>query len=185
MKELLRRIQLITPFTLEFPVNTAQFVRFLQPHVAPPDLNPFGRLSGLFSPTIAPYSGVVRPDLIQLKPRPDGNPSYLPTFEGLALPTPAGTRLVGELNGASTRIVFFALFYAVVMLFFLVILITKDQNWSLPGALVFLASVLLSGFFFVGLPYILARRGMQKAAFELERNLFYFIQQPIAESKMN
>ncbi|SHK67848.1 hypothetical protein [Hymenobacter psychrotolerans] len=124
MKELLRRIRLITPFALELPVDTAQFLQRLQPHVAPPHLNPFGRLGRIFSPTVAPYCGVVRPEFIQLKPRPDGHQFYLPTFEGLALPTPAGTRLEGEINGVSRRFLFFALFYVVGMLFFLVTLIT-------------------------------------------------------------
>ena len=136
MKELLHRIQLITPFALEFPVATAQFVH-RQPHVAPPNLNPFGRLGSIFSPTVAPYSGVVRADFIRLKPRPNGNPFYLPTFEGIALPTQAGTRLEGELNGASGRFLFFALFYAVAMLILLVTLLSQDGGLSLTSALFF------------------------------------------------
>ncbi|MBD2716163.1 hypothetical protein KBK19_14060 [Microvirga sp. STR05] len=181
MKQLLRRIRLIAPFALEFPVATDEFVQRLQPHVAPPHLNPFGRLGSIFSPFVAPYSGVVRPDLIRLKPRPDGNQFYLPHFEGLALPTQAGTRLEGELNGASGRFLFFAFFYVVALLFFLVTFITQDQRLPLVGGLILLAAVLLSGSFFVGWPYIMARRRMQRAAFELERDLFYFIQKPPTE----
>ncbi|WBO86429.1 hypothetical protein [Hymenobacter yonginensis] len=180
MKELLRRIRLITPFALEFPIEAAQFVERLQPHVAPPHLNPFGRLGRIFSPTVAPYSGVVRADYVLLKPRPDGNQLFFPAFNGTVLPTPAGTRLEGELNGASGMFLFPALFYLVFVLVALTSLLMRDDT-TLVDALIMMAMILLQGLLIVGIPYVIARRRMQKVAFELERNLFYFMQKPVTE----
>ncbi|AII53517.1 hypothetical protein [Hymenobacter sp. APR13] len=181
MKELLRRIQLITPFALEFPVEPTQFVGRLQPHVAPPNLNPFGRLGRLFSPTVAPYSGVVRADYVQLKPRPGGNQLFFPAFNGTVLPTPAGTRLEGELNGASGTFLFPALFYLAFVLFAFVSLLTRSENTTLADVLIALSMLVFQGLIAVGIPYVIARRRLQRAAFELERDLFYFIQKPTTE----
>ncbi|MBX0289237.1 hypothetical protein K3G63_02245 [Hymenobacter sp. HSC-4F20] len=49
MKQLLRRLHLITPFTLELPVAPDELLPRLRQHVAPPGMNPFGRRGRLFS----------------------------------------------------------------------------------------------------------------------------------------
>ncbi|MBC6698610.1 hypothetical protein [Hymenobacter sp. BT190] len=178
MKELFRWVWLITPFALEFPVDAAQFVLRLQPHVAPPNLNPFGRLGRLFSPTIAPYNGIVQANYVRLKPLPDGNHLFFPAFEGAVLSIQAGTRLEGELNGASGMLLFPAFFYLAFVLFAFVSLLVRDESTTLADALITMAMLLFQGLLVVGIPYIIARRRLQKTAFELERNLFYFIQKP-------
>lgn len=183
MQDLLRQIRLITPFALEFQVEPTQFVERLQPHVAPPNLNPFGRLGRIFSPTVAPYSGVVRADYVHLKPRPDGNQLFFPTFNGTVLPTPAGTRLEGELNGASGTFLFPTYFYLAFLLFAFVSLLTRGKNTTLADVLIALSMLVFQGLFVVGIPYIIARRRMQRASFELERDLFYFIQKPATEAR--
>lgn len=178
MKQLLRRLHLITPFTLELPIGREEFVRRLQQHVAPPNTNPFGWLSRLFSSTVAPYTGVVEADFFRLKPRIESNQAFTFSMEGRIVASPAGTRLEAEVNGASGLLLAFALFYALFPLIGLVSLATQGRGTTLSDVLFFLLVFLLQGGLVLGIPYILVRRRMQKAAYELERDLFYFVQRP-------
>ncbi|GAB2786761.1 hypothetical protein HNQ93_002824 [Hymenobacter luteus] len=178
MKRVLRRLRLITPFTLELPVGQEEFVQRLRQHVAPPNTNPFGRLGRIFSPTVAPYSGVVQRDYFRLKPRTEGNQAFIPSIEGHIVPLASGTRLEAELRGASGFFLFFALFYLVFWVFALTSLLMQGSDTTMSTIFFILFAMLLQGGFMVGIPYASARRHMQKAAYELERDLFYFVQRP-------
>ncbi|MCA8829912.1 hypothetical protein [Hymenobacter pini] len=176
MKDLLRRVQLITPLVFDFPISKDEFLQRLKPHVAPPHINPFGRLGRIFSPTIAPYSGTIQPNFIRIKPRTDGNQAFLPTIEANLLQTESGVRLEGELNGASFFVLAPACFYLFFVLFALISLISRSKGLVNLSILLLIMSV--QGIFFVGIPYFRARRSMQEVAYNLERDLYYFVERP-------
>lgn len=178
MKNLFRRLRLITPISLKFPLSPDQFVQRLQPHVAPAYTNPFGRLGRIFSPTVAPYTGAVKADAIRMKPRAGDNWAFTPFFQATLLPETSGMRLEGELNGVSLFVIVPAIFCLLVVLFELFILFSRPAPIDLLTVIVLLLSLLVKGVMFIGLPYFLTRRSMQKTAYELERDLFYFVERP-------
>jgi hypothetical protein len=178
MKELFRRVRLITPILLNFPIDKDQFVQRLQPHVAPAHLNPFGRLGTVFSLTAAPYTGVVTADSVRIKPRVSGNQAFLPIIQADLLPEQSGTRLEGELNGVSFFVIAPTLFYSAFLLFSLAVLVSKAGQMSFFAVVMLLFVLVFTGAFLIGLPYFMARRRMQQAAYELERDLFYFVERP-------
>ncbi|MDU0370337.1 hypothetical protein ACFPAF_08040 [Hymenobacter endophyticus] len=169
---------MITPLVLHFPIDKSQFVQRLQPHVAPPHTNPFGRLGRIFSPEVAPYAGVVTADTIRIKPRAAENLTFAPSFRATLSTEPSGVRVQGELNGVSLFVFAPALFYSAFVLLGLTSLVSQIGEISLLSISIMLFAFLLQGIFFVGLPYYKARRGMQKMVNDLERDLFYFVERP-------
>ncbi|MET4105134.1 hypothetical protein [Hymenobacter sp. UYP22] len=177
MKELLRRVRLITPIVLELPVDKDLFIQRLKSHVAPPHINPASWLGRIFSPTVAPYTGVVEADFVRLKPRAPGNRA-LATMEATVSPVKAGVRLTGELNGISTYLAFSVAVCVGSSLLMLVFMALLGSELTFATLLASLCMLLMNGIVFIGIPYTRARRQMQQTAYELERDLFYFVQRP-------
>lgn len=55
-------------------------------------------------------------------------------------------------------------------------MVFQDGPWHLSSFLILLSMLLLQGALFLGIPYVRVRRSMQQTAYELERDLFYFVQ---------
>jgi len=178
MQDLFRRLRLITPITLEFPLSPDQFVQRLQPHVAPPYTNPFGRLGRIFSPAVAPYTGIVKATAIRIKARGDGSQIFLPLITATLTPVKAGVRLDGELNGVNFTLLAAAAFHSLFLIIGLFSLAFKNNPGRLSDFPILLLMLLLPGVVFVGIPYVKARRSMQQTAYDLERDLFYFVERP-------
>ncbi|RSK24016.1 hypothetical protein [Hymenobacter metallilatus] len=179
MQGLFRKIRLITPLVLHFSIDKDQFIQRLQPHVAPPHINPFGRLGRIFSPEVAPYTGIINTDTVQMKPRAEENWAFAPSFRATLLPDPAGVRVEGELNGASLHVVAPALLYSAFILFVLTVFVSQTGKMTFLNVIMLLLAFLFQGAFLVGLPYFKTRRGMQKMANDLKRDLFYFVERPV------
>ena len=175
MENILSRLRLITPFVLNFPISKDNLIKRLQPHVAPTDLNPFGRLGKIFNPTIAPYTGTIEPDSFRLKPRTE-NIFGSATIKGQLISTESGTQLEGEIHGASGIFIFFSLFYLIFSCMSLLAIVKQIIMGEFAGAIFFLFFSLIQGLFFIGLPYRKIRINMQNTAHNLERDIHYFIQ---------
>lgn len=188
MKDILRRLHLITSFEIELPLEKEEIVHRLQTHIAPPDINPFGRLGRIFNPSVAPYIGVIQADSFRLRPRIsvsgfEGPFAFIgiPTFEGQFISLESGTILVIEVDGVS----FTQLLPVVGSLSFTCFVLTGfiysvfSGKWiGLEATLFILTALVLIIYFFVRYPYIKARRNMQDAIQNLKHDIFHFTQRP-------
>ncbi|UYZ63824.1 hypothetical protein [Hymenobacter weizhouensis] len=177
MQEFLRKLRLITDVSIPLKTDKTQFVQLLQQHVDAGKTDFFSSLFSsafeVFSSSPNQYVGEIWQDSFKIRRKAHlFEPSL--TFarvKGQVASTAEGTLVEAEIDGSSGVLSFVA-FLAV---FYLIFIVTTLFSGQLP--VVALVFFLFHGALMIGIPYLVTRRGVQRMAYNLERDLYFIVKE--------
>lgn len=179
-RKLLQDIKLIDSLRLELPIEKNRFIENLKSTVEKGDVRYYSSFGDLFVKGKKHYRGEVTYEDFKIKKKSSmfENNMTMAVAKGTYQSSETGVTINVEINGFSKMMIPFYIMITVFYLIFISIMISTpsdDSGMSWIG----LPFLILHAAFMFGIPYVIARRGVKRLKYDLERELYFLSQKDL------